>query len=132
MNSSATPQTILVVDDCAPLCEMIEVIFSRLGYHVLTATNPSAALRQASNTPQIALLISDLEMPEMRGDELATRFARRHPSAAIILISSGRPPAGFTAPFTFLPKPFTITELRAAVHLALQDRGSLTELALTA
>ncbi|MGB8169013.1 MAG: response regulator [Chthoniobacteraceae bacterium] len=75
MIPSTTAETIPAVDDHESMCELIEVILGRAGYRVLTATNGADALRLARATPQIDLLVSDIEMPRMRGDELAARFA---------------------------------------------------------
>lgn len=127
MNAPTTTATILVVDDHAALCELIEVILSRAGYRVLTATAGAEALRLARDTPGIDLLVSDLEMPGLRGDEVARRFATLHPSAAIAFVSSGTPPIELALPFEFVPKPFTVLQLCETVRRALRTRPALAE-----
>jgi CheY-like chemotaxis protein len=132
MIPSTTAETILVVDDCKPLCELIEVILCSAGYRVLTAENGNEALRLARQTPEIDLLLSDIEMPQMRGDELASRFAALHPSAPVVFVSSATTPIEAAVPFTFVPKPFTTADLRATVRRALHTRPALAALAATA
>jgi CheY-like chemotaxis protein len=125
-------ETILVVDDEWAIREVIEVILIRAGYRVLTAGDGAEALRMARDTPGIALLVSDLEMPRMRGDALATRFSRLHPSASVLFVSSSNGPIETTVPFTFLGKPFTLAQLRDAVRGALRSRPALAEVSQAA
>ena len=119
MIPTTTAETILVVDDCPPVCELIEIILCRAGYRVVTATSGTEALRLARRVSSIDLLVSNTEMPEMSGAELAERIATLHPSAPV-LFTSGFENEPARGPFTFLAKPFTIAELRGAVSRALQ------------
>lgn len=60
----------LVVDDVADVTEMLQVLLSHAGYHVVTAPSAKAAL-QAANERQFDVIISDIGMPEMNGYQLA-------------------------------------------------------------
>jgi len=120
MNQSTTAATVLVVDDNEALLELLDVILCTAGYRVFTAKNGADALRLARRIPNIDLLLSDLDMPGMRGDELATRFSHYHPQTPILFVSSSDGPIESTQPFEFLSKPFSITDLRARVRSALQ------------
>jgi CheY-like chemotaxis protein len=121
-NTPSDPETILVVDDRQPVCELIEVIFIRVGYRVLTARRPADALQLARETPRIDLLLTDLEMPGMRGDELAMRFTSLHPTAAVIFISGVTGPICASRPYAFLRKPFSVASIRDTVRQALLSR----------
>ncbi|MDR3405851.1 MAG: response regulator [Chthoniobacter sp.] len=66
--SSTTAETILVVDDCEALCELLEILLSRTGYRVLTATSGAKALQIARTISEIDLLITNVDMPATRGD----------------------------------------------------------------
>ena len=127
MNSSRTAETILVVDDSEAVCEVIDILLSRAGKRVLTATNGDDALEIARNNPEIDLLMSNVEMPGMRGDELASKFAAIHPSVPVVFIWSWDEPIAATEPFEFLAKPFTVAELRDAVSRALRARPAFAE-----
>lgn len=128
MNSSSSTEIVLVVDDCEAVCEVIDVLLSRVGKRVFTATDGHAALEIARNLPEIDLLMSNVEMPGMRGDELAVHFSALHPSAPVVFLSSWSKPVTAIAPFEFLSKPFTIAELRDTVRRALRTRPALPEL----
>ena len=124
MNLS-TAETILVVDDNRALRELMEVILCGSGFHVLCAGNGTEALRLARNTPQIDLLLTDVDMPHMRGDELATHFAVLHPSAPIVFVSGAFSLIKATEPFEFLAKPFSVSQLCGSVRHALETRSAI-------
>ncbi len=106
-------ETILLVEDEARLRELIEHVLSDKGYHVVAAANGPEALRiLATHTSSIDLMLTDVVMPAMRGQELAEQLRERYPNMAVIYMSgytdnalmhSGALPEG-TA---FLQKPFT-------------------------
>lgn len=67
--------TILLVDDEEPLVRMIEKTLTRLGYQVLVASNSIQALKLfRENAQKIDLVIADITMPLMPGDELAAEI----------------------------------------------------------
>jgi DNA-binding NtrC family response regulator len=122
MISPTTTETILLVDDRGPFRELVEVILSRTGYRVISAPDGAQALRLAREERSIDLLLTDLEMPGMRGDALATRFIRLFPEAAVVVTTSSSDAIQTTATYEFLPKPFSVGELRDAVRRALRNR----------
>lgn len=131
MKPSTAPKTILVVDDCAGVCEVIHILLSRVGYHVLTATNGHDALRLARRTPEIDLLLCNSEMPGMRGEEVAVRFEVLHPSAPVVFLSSYDASPDPAEACEIIPKPFTLAQLRDTVHRALRTRPARAEIAHT-
>lgn len=122
---SPTAETILVVDDYEAVCSIIELLLCRVGYRVLTATTCAEALQLAGDTPKIDLLIANLGMPEMPGEELAARFSEVHPFAPVLFTSGLLKSAVAARPL--LAKPFTVAELRRAVHHALASRPAFAE-----
>ncbi len=127
MIASGATETILVVDDSEAVCELIEILLCRVGYRVLTATNGNDALEIAGATPEIHLLLSNVEMPGMRGDEVAEEFGTIHPSAPIVFLSSFERSVRTTGPSGFLVKPFTLAELRDTIRHALRSRDGSAE-----
>lgn len=121
-NGSTAAETILVVDDSEGVREVVSLVLCRAGYRVLTACNGDHALRLANGHGPIDLLVTDIEMPRMRGDELASHFARLHPGAGIIFVSSSRTPIERPAQSEFITKPFHIDHLRQTVRRALRRR----------
>ena len=132
MNPFSTRETILVVDASASLREIIEMLLVGVGYDVITAANAAEALQVARDIPNIDMLLSGVDMPGMTGDELANRFARIHPSAAVVLFSDLSSPIDTVVPFDFLPLPFTVAELRDAVRCAFRTTPAFEESELVA
>lgn len=103
---------VLVADDEESIRRVMEKILVRAGYRVVTAENGREAQRVFRETEsELALMVTDIMMPELNGIELA-RWARgRIPDLPILLVS------GFAEsplvqdwvdhePGTFLAKPF--------------------------
>jgi two-component system cell cycle sensor histidine kinase/response regulator CckA len=79
-------ETILVVDDEPQLREATVVVLSRLGYHVLSAEDGVEGLnRFKHNEKDIKLVLTDLAMPKMAGDQMAKEIRKVSPSLPIIL-----------------------------------------------
>ena len=127
MISPTGTETILVVDDSETVCELIEILLCRVGYRVLTATSGSDALQIAETTLEIHLLLTNIEMPGMRGDTVAAQFATSHPSAAIVFLTSFDRSTKSARPFEVLLKPFTVAELRDTVRHALRSHAMHSE-----
>ena len=74
---------------------------------------------------QIDLVLTDVDMPQMNGIELAARIRARDPSKRILLMSGpALDNSRSTEKYPMLPKPFLAERLVAAVDSALRrDSG---------
>ena len=66
-------ETILLVEDEAPVRELVRRVLESVGYVVLAAGLPSEAERLLDETAEVDLLLTDVVMPEMSGYDLAER-----------------------------------------------------------
>lgn len=118
--ASAEPATILVVDDYRSLCDMTAAMLRRQGYRVLTASGGEEAKAFVHANGEIDLLLTDLEMPQMRGDELAAWFRAAKPATRILFMSAKRAELAGLDPLEALEKPFRaevlIEKVRALLH----------------
>lgn len=79
-------ERILFVDDETAIASMGERLLSRLGYTVTVCTSSTKALELISSDPsRFDLLISDMTMPNMTGDELAAKCMEIKPDLPVIL-----------------------------------------------
>ncbi len=125
----ATPaggaETILVAEDEDGIRDTLSRTLSKAGYTVLAAANGPAALELAAHhAGTIHLLISDVIMPGMLGDELAEHLHEKRPHTRILFISGYAGNLmnqyGVLKPgVTVLPKPFTTAALLTAVRTIL-------------
>ncbi len=81
-------ETVLVVEDEAPLRSLAVQFLRGQGYAVLEAAAAEQALERAGQHPgPIHLLLTDVVMPGMNGIELAQRMAEARPETKVILMS---------------------------------------------
>ncbi|MGZ7103424.1 MAG: response regulator [Candidatus Angelobacter sp.] len=77
---------ILVVDDDYAVCNSLEMVLTASGYSVRTAEHGLDALFQLRQK-QAAIVISDLNMPQMSGFEFLSVVRRRFPQISVIAMS---------------------------------------------
>ena len=120
--AKAGMETILLVEDEDELREMVKQIIQGVGYSVLEAGNGADALAVFEKTEQpISLVITDVAMPMMNGDEMAQRLIRSHPDIRIIFITGYADDSlvqhtVFATGVPLLEKPFTPSDLLHAIR----------------
>jgi CheY-like chemotaxis protein len=118
-------ETILIVENEPALRSLTQKIVEQLGYTVLTAAGPSEALAlHAAHSGPIALLLTDMALPEMSGRQLAEVMLAARPGMQVVYLS------GFTEgsvaqqgildpTAVFVPKPFTRGALARTIRSVL-------------
>ena len=87
--SGSKKATILVVDDEYEIREMIsDYLRDEEGYTVYDAENGAKALEVLANNSHIDMVLSDINMPEMKGFDLLKEVKERYPSIKRILITA--------------------------------------------
>lgn len=118
--TSPSARTILVVEDFWPLSDLVVRHLSSCGYHVLAACDTLEARRSVTSARgQIDVVLIDLNVPGLRGDELAAWFTEEYPRTRIILMSHHAVSLPDIHGSGFLQKPFALTDLAVAVRAAL-------------
>ena len=79
--------TLLVVDDDSFVSEMLAEILEGVGYKVETAEHGREALHKLVEFPEICLVISDMNMPEMNGLELIEAVRSKGSDVPIIILT---------------------------------------------
>jgi two-component system cell cycle sensor histidine kinase/response regulator CckA len=86
--TSRGAETILVVDDQAPVRSVVREILQPTGYIVLEAGSGEEAVRIcAGQEGPMHLLLTDVMMPGMSGPQLAQRLARLRPEMRVLYMS---------------------------------------------
>ena len=81
-------ETVMLLDDDRALRERDQDWLAELGFEPLGYDNPHHAIERAAAHPdEIQLLLADIDMPQMRGDELASRIREHAPRLPVILCS---------------------------------------------
>jgi CheY-like chemotaxis protein len=87
-------ETVLVVEDDPRVLDFTTRLCSRLGYVPIAATNAREALQALGDTPDVAVLFSDMILPGgVNGVELALRARRVRPDLPVLLTSGYADPS---------------------------------------
>jgi two-component system cell cycle sensor histidine kinase/response regulator CckA len=126
----APHETILMVEDEGDLRVITGRILTRAGYHVLTASGGEQAIHLAQTHPgPIDLLLTDVIMPKMTGNQVAARVEALRPGIPVLYMSGYAEPVlaeNGTLPegVTIIEKPFTSKELLDYIRLRLHQPES--------
>lgn len=85
------PATILLVDDDDDIRYVTELVLSMKGYDVISCNAPSPAVAAFRDAPCISLLLTDMQMPERSGLELARELTALRPSLPVLIVSGRLP-----------------------------------------
>ncbi len=121
---SRAEELVLVVEDEARMRSVSVAMLQDLGYRVLSAGSGVEALAAIDAHPRVALLFTDVVMPDMNGRALAEAAWRRRPNLKVLFTT------GFSrnavihngvldSSVNFLPKPFTLEQLGQKVMSVL-------------
>ncbi len=121
MIGNPVPARILLLDDEQALLDLMQTYLSRLGHQVEAFATVARGWVAFEDQPQsFELLIADLSMPGLGGNDLFLRMLALNPNLRI-LVCSGLPfqvetlPAEVRAQVRFLQKPFLPNMLALAV-----------------
>ncbi len=114
--------TILLVDDEAALTKLMQTYLGKLGYNVESALQATEAFATFGTDPsRFQLLVADLTLPDLPGQDMAVQMLAQNPNLRILLCS-GYPfavdslPVAIQNRFASLQKPFLPNMLASAIE----------------
>ena len=116
---------ILIAEDDADMRELLEEILTDAGFETIAAANGRFALAHVENEQeQIDLVLTDVQMPELKGDELLARVRQSRSDAPVIVITAFGSVENAVemvkkGAFSYLTKPFATKDLLEVVRAAL-------------
>lgn len=131
LESSKTKKLLIIDDDVGVVEYLTEMLITK-GYHAVGETDPKQALARL-NTGYFDLVISDVEMPGMRGLDLMAAIHACKPGQLVLLITAfGSIDMGVTSlqagACDFITKPFSLNDLLSAIERAFKDRQMRREI----
>ena len=120
-------QRILIVEDEAPMCELLTSFFLEKSYSVGTANDGERAIARLEEQ-DYALVITDIKLPGMSGLELLARIRVDWPEVAVVIMTafssiSSAVEAMKLGAEDYIDKPFQLDELAITVEKALERRS---------
>jgi two-component system OmpR family response regulator len=122
---------ILVIDDDKDICDSLKKVLALDGYKVKTISTPKTVLRElGKNTYH--LIILDLKMPEISGENLLKEIRKIDDDIAVIILTAypsvdSAVQALQNQVFDYIKKPFKNNELRDKVRSALKSKSLILE-----
>ncbi len=120
---------VLIVDDEMPVLSYVNRILSRAGYRPAMAAGATEAVNVAATMDRLDLLVTDLVMPAMSGEELAHSLRRSWPQMKVLYQTGysdrlfvNRPTLGDGE--AFIEKPYTIHGFEEAVSMLVYGTRS--------
>jgi two-component system, cell cycle sensor histidine kinase and response regulator CckA len=125
--TASRPSSALIVDDEPSVQRFVERVLSEAGYVTTVAGDGPEALEAASKMPEFDILVTDVMMPQMTGDELARRLRALRPSLKVLYLTGFsdrlfKEKVTLWADEAFLDKPCSVKGLLQAVALLLFGR----------
>jgi CheY-like chemotaxis protein len=118
--------TVLVVDDEAPIRLLERRVLEEGGYSVTEAGGGQEAIELLAHGAPLELLIADLDMPGLGGDEMVSRIRSLRPDLKVLYVTGHIDRLMDARPLwegeAFLEKPFSAAGLLEAVALLLFGR----------
>ena len=116
--------TVLVVDDEASMRTLQRRVLEAAGYSVLEAANGAEGIARLAGDGRLDLIVADLEMPVLRGDEMVRRIRLARPDLPVLYVTGHidrlMDARALWEREAFLEKPFSAAGLREAVSLLLK------------
>ncbi len=124
-------QHVLYVDDDQVMVVMVEALLQRAGYRVTSISDPQLALSRACDAEDpVDLVVTDFNMPDLSGIDLARELRQRRPTLTVVITSGNitdalRIDARQASVHHLLQKEFTLERLGALVHGVFQRAGGV-------
>lgn len=90
---------VLVVDDDPGVLDMLTSLLRQIGFQVISSGSAVEAYGVLESCRDIEVLVSDFEMPQMNGEQLAAAAKKLRPSMPVFILSGKLPPHRSAAPW---------------------------------
>jgi len=124
-----TEVRMLVVDDEATICHLVQDVLARPGFQIDTVSDPKK-LEEVLQQKQYHIIIQDYVIPGVEPEQLFDWLKQYQPEASVIIVT-GYPSLDSVVSslraraYDYLTKPFDLAQLRGVVQRCLEHKGLL-------
>jgi CheY-like chemotaxis protein len=121
------PLRVAVADDERDIRQFLVQVLKRMGHEVACAAASGRELLEQCLDHPPDLVISDVRMPELGGDEAARRLRQCHPVPVILITAQPRDPSAWDSvdpPLLVLSKPISSQDLAEALKHVLRGKAA--------
>ena len=116
--------SVLIVDDEPSVRQFVDRALREVGYTTTVAADGPEAIEIAATLEPLDIIVTDVMMPQMTGDELARRLRQARPELKVLYLTGFsdrlfKEKATLWADEAYLDKPCSVKGLREAVSLLL-------------
>jgi len=119
-------KVILCVDDNEQELSVLKFMLTTNGYRVLSATNGQEAIAVFASAPQVDLVLTDSQMPQMSGNQLVERLKRMASHVPMMVLGEPQPANGeiHAADATLMRRSYSTQELLERIKvMSARKRG---------
>jgi len=132
MKDPSRPMSVLIVDDEGSVRQFVDRALRDAGYTTTLASDGPEAIKVAATLDPLDILVTDLMMPLMTGDELARRLRQSRQDLKVLYLTGYsdrlfKEKTTLWADEAFLEKPCSVKGLRQAVSLLLFGRVDMSD-----
>lgn len=122
--SACNPQRLMVllVEDDAQVRLALHRTLVSLGHEVVPAGDAAEALALLQAGPHIGLVVTDLVLPHLGGDDMARKMGAIRPGLPIVFVTGYEPGACLRELGQVVTKPFSASALQAAIEKEVERR----------
>src|SRR6266404_3672448 len=129
-------ENVLILDDYLATLHGIADVLRSEDYSILEASTGLQAIETGRKSGSVSLLVTDIELPDLSGTDVALALYRLYPRLPVLFMSSNAIAdwkvldranlKRFAADLVdFLQKPFSVSELRMRVQTLIGRRAQL-------
>ncbi|WP_220804421.1 response regulator [Pseudomonas sp. NCCP-436] len=126
---STTSKTILLVEDDDLVRQLTAEVLEEFGYTVIACRDAASALQQLDSAQPLALLMSDVGLPDMDGRQLAETARQLRPTLPVLFASghherellASQPDGGHVTACASIIKPYDLNQLARQVAELVRD-----------
>jgi len=132
MKGTSRPMSVLIVDDEGSVRQFVDRALREAGYTTTVVSDGPEAIKVAATLDPLDILVTDLMMPQMTGDELARRLRQSRQDLKVLYLTGYsdrlfKEKTTLWADEAFLEKPCSVKGLRQAVSLLLFGKVDLSD-----